>query len=394
MNILYHHRTQGKGGEGVHIREIIKALERLGHKVFIVSPPGVDVFKEDASTAIAIYKQSRFSRLWSWISRNTPQIVFELLEIAYNFVAGQKIEKILAENNIDLIYERYSFFTWVGGSKAKKHKIPLILEVNEVSGIKRQRGQVLVGLANKIENDLFKKVDAIIVVSSFLKDFIVKKGLPAAKINVISNAVDITRFDSNISGEDVRNNLGLIGKTVLGFTGHFSRWDKLDELIKAFSDIALQRPETHLMLVGDAPRLSERQQLEKLIDHKKLRNRVSITGKVSRADVVRYISAIDLCLIPSSNPFGSPLVLFEYMGMGKAVIAPNIAPIEDVITNNINGVLFELNDPESMKRSIIYLIDDAKKREEIGSAARTAVQEKHQWSHNAKRVIDIYNRMS
>jgi len=394
LHILYHHRTQGKGGEGVHIREIVRALKNLGHKVFIVNPPGVDVFEEDANIRVATKKTALLANIWSWVSKHTPQIVFEILEICYNVVAAWNIKRVIKRERIDFIYERYAFFSWSGTDMAKRYGIPIILEVNEISGIKRQRDQSLVGLTNKIEMAIFKKANSIIVVSSYLKEEIIKRGIEADKIDVVTNAVDITRFDSGVSDIRVRRLLGLNGKTVLGFVGHFSKWDRIKDLIDTFKEIVVDRPNVHLLLVGDTRNREDRKDIDNLIKNLGLTDSISITGRVDREEMPEYLSTIDMCVIPSLPPFVSPLVLFEYMAMAKTVVMPDIGPTQDVITDGVNGRLFESGDSESMKRTIFDLMDNPDKIKRIGTEARKTVSEKHLWRHNAERIINIYKRIN
>ena len=183
LNILYHHRTQGKGVERVHILGIVNALIELGNKVYIVSPPGVDPIVEQGDIQES---KPRTSFLWEWVSRNTPQILFELFEIAYNLMSHVRMRRVIKEKKINAIYERYSFFGFAGASIAKRYNIPFIIEVNEISGLKRVRGQILTKLAQRIEKRIFQKSDAIMVVSDHLKKKITEMGVSADKIYVVS----------------------------------------------------------------------------------------------------------------------------------------------------------------------------------------------------------------
>ena len=103
MNILYHHRTRGKSVEGVHIREIVNSLNRLGNEVLVLSPPGVNPLTEEQQNTDT---GSWLSYLWSLISRHMPQIGFELLEFTYNIFAFVNIRRALKRNSIDFIYEK------------------------------------------------------------------------------------------------------------------------------------------------------------------------------------------------------------------------------------------------------------------------------------------------
>lgn len=381
MNIIYHHRTRAKNAEGVHVREIIKAMRNKSHNVFVVAPSGVDTFEHETITNI-----EKNSCLWDFVSRYMPQIGFEFLEIFYNIVVFFRFIKILKKKQIDFVYERYAFFGWMGACLTKIYKVPFLLEVNEISGLKRTRGQVLVGLSNWMEKKIFQKADAIIVVSDFLKKLIILKGIPANKIFVIPNGVDINKFNSdiNVNAETLING-SVTDKVILGFVGNFVKWHNFDFLLNTFKEIN-ENGNLILLLVGDGP---VRNEIENLIQKNNLKNYVIITGSVNHTTVPEYIQLMDICIIPHSNEFRSPIKMFEYMAMGKPVIAPKVAPIEQVICSGINGLLFIPNDKCSFCKCLFELIGDPKKRIKLGDNAKKDILSNYLWQYNVNKVFSI-----
>ena len=111
LHILYHHRTQGRGAEGVHITSIVKSMEAMGHKVTILSPPGIDPTQHAGNAPVdkSNVKTSGIDSFWKFVSKNLPNFIFELAEIAYNLAAMRRLERSLATNRYDMIYERYAF---------------------------------------------------------------------------------------------------------------------------------------------------------------------------------------------------------------------------------------------------------------------------------------------
>ena len=383
MRILYHHRTRGQGAEGVHIREIVKALEKQGHEVLVISPPGVNPL------AVANHVMpKKISKLWDWISEHFPQIGFEILEICYNLVGYFKISRALKNFDVELIYERYAFFNWIGTFIAKRKDIPIIIEVNEVSGLKRVRKQTLKSLATAIEKMILKAADAIIVVSPFLRRYIERKGINPDKIYIIPNAVNLKNFHPEADGKEIKSKLDTADKVVLGFVGKLLPWNNLEFLIDVFRDISEEVPNVHLLLVGDG---QMRKPLEDMVKRYGLEEKVSFVGQVNHINVPNFISVMDICIIPESNQYRSPIKLFEYMAMAKPVVAPHLEPIESVITNGENGVLFELRNKDSLKEALIGLIRDHKKRKEIGDKAWRTVVERYTWENNARQITEIYS---
>ncbi len=390
LNILYHHRTQGKGVEGVHIREIVTAFTALGNEVLVVSPPGIDPLVEQKLPRQA---KSKIQLLWKWVSRYTPQLLFELLEIAYNVVSYVGMRRAIKEQKINAIYERYAFFGFAGASIAKRYDIPFILEVNEISGLKRVRGQTLTKLAQKIEKRIFQDSDAIMVVSNHLKEKIAEMGVGEDKIHVVPNAVDVNKFNPNsVSNTDIIERFEIVNKFILGFVGSLVKWHNFEFLISAFKEIVNKSGNNIiLMLVGDGPM---RKDIEQLITDNGLVKHIILTGRVTHKDIPKYIKSMDICIIPHSNEFRSPIKMFEYMAMEKPVVAPNIGPIGDIIQDGRNGVIFELGNKESFKKVVFGLIANPGKRTAIGIEAKRTVLRNHLWIKNGAKIMNIIDSLN
>ena len=388
MNIIYHHRTQATGAEGVHISYIIKGLRELGHRVTVVSPTGHEPGNTAGNNPYA-RKKTLKTRLLDLLSRLLPQFMFELLEIAYNAAATRKIEAILGSQKVDFIYERYAFFMSSGVRLAKKHRIPVIVEVNEIAGHKRVRKQAFVGQARKREQYVFQNADAIIVVSDFLREELHKLGVDKGKIHVIPNGVDEKEFSPQAVRKIDRGKLGIGGQTVaLGFIGWFVGWHNLELLVDVFGDLAAGR-DVALVLIGDGV-LKEK--LRAIARARGIEDKLVMTGAVPYRQIPAYIAALDVCIIPGSNEYRSPIKLFEYMAMAKPVVAPRYRPIEAIVTHGVDGLLFEANSRESLRSVLDDIIGDAGKRHAIGAHAREKIVAHHTWLDNAKRVVDIYGR--
>jgi glycosyltransferase involved in cell wall biosynthesis len=385
MDILYHHRTQGTGAEGVHIAYIIKGFHDLGFDVHVVSPNDVDPAKTAGSNPYT-KKGGLKSKLFTTLSRSLPQFFFEALEIGYNLIAYLKLNRMISHRNIRFIYERSAFFLFAGAYLAKKYKIPYVVEVNEVAGEERVRKQFLVNLAKSMERYIFTRADAIIVVSDFLREKIRERGINGTKIYVMPNGVDTELFNSAKVHNHLRNQWGIDKhQVVLGFIGWFVPWHNLELLVQAFSPIAKNKSAA-LVLIGDGV-LKER--LQQLARNLGVTNQVILPGAVPYEQVPECIAMMDICVIPGSNEYRSPIKLFEYMAMGKPVVAPRLRPIQDVIQDGQEGVLFSPDDREVLKHSLELLIDHREKRKIMGQNARNKVLAKHTWRKNAEQIVSI-----
>lgn len=387
LNILYHHRTQGRGAEGVHISSIVRALEKLGHRVTMVSPPGIDPLSAAGNAPVDKSNVSTrgVQTVWKWVSRYLPNALFEAGEILYNIAAARRLENALAAQHYDIVYERYAFFMIAGALKAAKYKIPFVLEANEVSGIRdRARRQTFRRLCDLFERALFRRCCGILTVSSHLRDRILARGVPAARVRVVPNAVDIEKFVLVRRDVALGTRLGLQGRQVMVVAGWFDKWDRLDFLIEAFARLAKAFPELRLLVVGDGPVLAD---ARKRVEALQLMERVAFPGAVPRQDVLRYLCLGDIAVLPHSNEFGSPVVMFEFMGLRVPVVAPRLAPIEDVHVDGRTALLFKPLDLAEFTAKISALLSSPALRQEIAERAFEKLNLEHTWEHNATQII-------
>jgi glycosyltransferase involved in cell wall biosynthesis len=378
----------GRSSQAMHIRSLVEALRADGHEVTIVSPPGVDPFKS-AGMMPFLRKEDRargFQRIWKYISRECPQIVFEACEILYNLFLPFRLLPILWRQPDAILYERHAYFMFTGVLLGKCLKRTVVLEVNELAGFTRVRGLIMERLARRIDMWVFSRADHVLCVSRVLADETLLRGAHAQRVHVLPNAIDPNRFRFPIPGQSLRSRLGLDGSRVIGHVGLFYRWDRLDVLIEVAKSIRGRHPNVKVLLVGDGP---EMEHLRQTAFRLGMEREVIFSGPVPRDDVPAYIDAMDICVLPDSNAFGSPIALFEFMAMGKPCVVPDLGPMRDVIDDNVTGIMFPQGDYAALERTLLRLVEDSALRNQVGAQAKQAVFKRHTWAANARSVVRL-----
>lgn len=388
LRILYHHRTQGRGAEGVHIASIVRALERMGHEVTVLSPPGVDPLAQAGAAPVdkSQVKTRGVPSLWKLMSRRAPNFLFEIAEIAYNLASWLRLRAALKGRRYDLVYERYAFYLVTGAMLARRRGIPFVLEANEVSGIaNRARRQSFPRLCAWFERMLFRRATGILTVSSRLKEMIERQGVPPERVGVTPNAFHVEKL-SHVRRRrlDLIQRFRLEEKTVVGFAGWFDRWDRLDLLLDIGARLRQRHPEVMLLLIGDGPVMPA---LRARASQPDLAEGVVFTGAVPRAEVYDYISLLDIAVLPHSNDFGSPVVMFEFMGLSVPVVAPALPPILDVHAGRDTALLFPPLDAEACLNRIEELVLSRERRVAVAARAHELLLRHHTWDNNARRIL-------
>ena len=382
MKILYHFRTQGTGAEGVHIAGVAGAFARLGHVVTFSSPTGVN---PDQTAGANPFGGKKRRGLLSRLAAQVPGLIFELLEISYNLVSYTRLRSLLVRDRFGLIYERHAFFLCSTAFLAQQRGIPLVVEVNELAGDERIRATPwLAPLARWADRITFQRASLIVVVSPHLRRRIEALGVSSEKILVLPNAVSEESLELPADGASIRARYGCEDALIIGFVGWFVAWHRLDILMSEFAKLAASEPRLRLLLVGEGPLEAT---FATQAEYLGIKNLVIFAGSVPHSATASYIAAMDICVVPHSNAFRSPIKLFEYMARDRAVVAPRTEPIEMVLKHGGNGLLFSPEQPTDLAAQLTRLIADPHERQRLGEAARRSVIEHHTWRRNAEAVL-------
>ncbi|CAK9039311.1 Uncharacterized glycosyltransferase MJ1607 [Durusdinium trenchii] len=379
MKILYSHRTLSSDGQHVHIRELTNALSRRGHELVVAAP-------ESSRLSEAEYHITSRRGLKRWL----PAPVYELAEFAYSAPAHQRILQAARRARSDVIYERYNLFFHAGIWAKRRLNLPMILEVNAplVDERSAHGNLALTELAHRSERAIWRAADMVLPVSTALASHVSAAGVPSERIAVIHNGVS-EAFLSPRDPSQIRKRYGLENKLVLGFAGFMRQWHNVDHAIRFLAEH--DREDAVLLVVGDGPARSE---LETLAADVGVEGRVRFTGAVKHDSLPDHIAAFDIALQPGVVDYASPLKLFEYMALGKPVVAPDKANIREVLTDGVDGLFFTPGDQGSFDNSLRRLIGDEGLRTRLGSAAReTVLRRGFTWAENARRIEQIAERL-
>jgi glycosyltransferase involved in cell wall biosynthesis len=373
MKVLYSHRTRSADGQRVHIEGLTRALQRRGHQIVMAGP-------EDAGgNALQVKKPGLMKRL--------PAAIYECAEFAYSARGYVRLANLAASEAPDILYERYNLHYFAGAWLARRAGLPFILEVNGPLAEERSlHGNLaLKKFARRNEVAIWQAADMVLPVTNALADFVRVAGVPDEKIAVIQNGVEQDFLEPADPGR-IRDRYGLQGKLVLGFSGFVREWHGVDRAVRYLA--RANRNDLHLLIVGDGP---ARGGLEALANELGVAQQVTVTGVVQRDVMPQYVAAFDIALQPAVTAYASPLKLFEYMALGKPVLAPDAANIMEVLHDGENGLMFR---GEGFDVALDALVADEALRQRLGAAARETIErDDYTWAANARRVEEVMERL-
>lgn len=322
----------------------------------------------------------------------------ELPSIEFNLGLDQRVVNLLGSRSPAFVYQRYSLNNYTGVKLARRCNVPFVLEYNGSEiWVARNWGNALKyeELSARIQSLNLAAADLVVVVSKAIREELVGQGVDSAKILVNPNGVDPDRYTPAVDGTAVRRRYGLEGKTVLGFIGTFGRWHGAEVLAEAFRQLLKVQPEcrasVRLLMIGDGVMMPE---VKRRLANSEAEAATIFTGLVPQEQGPEHLAACDILVSPHvPNPdgtpfFGSPTKLFEYMAMGKGIVASDLDQIGEVLSHELTAVLVRPADVKSLCEGMIVLIEDKERRARLGMAARQEVAARYSWDAHTARIMD------
>ena len=235
-------------------------------------------------------------------------------------------------------------------------------------------------------------MDAVTTICEGLRQDIISRGIPGAKITVIPNAVDIEDFRlGGQPNEALKKDLGLDGKVVVGFIGSFYAYEGLDLLIGAMPMVLQRVPNVRVLLVGGGP---QEKALKRQAEELGLADEIIFTGRVPHGDVTRYYDLIDLLVYPRHSmrltELVTPLKPLEAMAQGKLLIASDVGGHRELISDGKTGLLFKASDPIAFADKIVSTLANSGNWGDIKAAGRHFVEAERSWKMSVDRYQGVY----
>lgn len=405
MKVLYiSFRINAADGSSVHGRAFVRSATGLGHHVETypaLYPIDVHIGRHKAPNKTLWYylKKVNFATLKYYLGK-THGYVAELIEFADGVKDSVShfldLRKRLQAFTPDVIVCRQEIFHFAPIWIARIYRIPCLLEVNSIRSIEAP----LIDARNRVsfltrwaERWAIRKSDAVFSVSRPIKGYVDRYTDPA-RSHVIPNGVDTDEFDPQRHDRNrIKGELGIEGKTVLGYVGSYKTWHGLDIAVDVIDLLANHDPKYHLLLIGGGPVYRA---IASEILRRGLSDHVTQLQHVAHKDVARHLAAFDYALMtyPELDGFYfSPLKMFEYLAMGIPVISTNIGQIGDVIRHGETGMLVHPPTGENFARAVLDVDGDSVGSKVMRRNCRQVALTQYSWTENARQVLNVCHEL-
>ena len=284
----------------------------------------------------------------------------------------------------------------------KKFGIPVVYEVRAFwedaavdHGTATENG-LRYRLTRALESYALRRADAVTTICEGLRRDIVARGIPADKITVIPNAVDIDKFAvGGVADQALKAKLGLADARLIGFIGSFYAYEGLDILLRAVPALTAEHPDLRVLLVGGGPEDARLRQLAKDLG---IADKVVFTGRVPHDQVQMYYDLLDVLVYPRLSmrltDLVTPLKPLEAMAQGRVLAASDVGGHLELIVDGKTGVLFKADDPQALADKVGSLVDAQTEWPKLRAAGRAYVETERNWKASVTRYKSIYGRLT
>jgi L-malate glycosyltransferase len=352
---------EGMGGSEKVVLDLARKIDKTAFEVFIVSFSEGPVRKLYEELGLKVFSVTKEKRLDIKFIRSLRTLFSE-----------QHIDVVNAHHFGPFLYSTLSAY----GTKCK------------VIYTEHSRWQLeeLSPLKKVLNRALLTKADGVVAISRQIEKYYISKlYLGRNKVHLITNGIEIGQFGDR-NGSKIRKGLG-IGENdkVIGTIANLRPEKNHKLLIGAFSEVARVFQGASLVLVGldcmDG-------QVQRFASESGASERIHFLGR--RDDVPDLLGLFDVFCLPSIHE-GLPLTVLEAMSAGVPVIGADVLGINEVITDNMNGLLFPSNDMNKLSEVILQLLTDHSLMKRLSEAANLFVAEQYNLDKKVREYEELFH---
>lgn len=310
-----------------------------------------------------------------------------------------RLREVLAQEQVNMIHVHSPCLNGMAAAGvARENGLPWVYEMRAlwedaaVDHGTTKEGSLRYRAARAMETWTLKHADAITCICEGLRRDIIARGIAPERVTVIPNAVDIDQFQwIDKKDESLAEQLGLQGKTVLGFLGSFYGYEGLDMVLDALAQLKGRYPDLRALLVGGGPQEAALKAQAQTLG---IADRVVFTGRVPHHDVNRYYSLVDLLVYARHRmrltDLVTPLKPLEAMAQGKLVIASDVGGHQELIRDGETGFLFEADNVPALAATIERALQAKAQWPAMLANGRRFVEQERNWTRSIARYETVY----
>lgn len=357
--------------------------EKIGCKIICLNPSPLISEQKGIISGIEYCHLAHTEN--SYIGRKIS-ILFALFKLPFAIIKKVDSDTVLYQYGESLLLTLSIYFS------SKLNRLKIVRELNEYPYMLIRTNKFNKALLPFYLRISYRFSDAIIVISSALATFYAKFIPKNCIIFKLPMTVDMSRFTIS-----TRDNPYINGK-YLAYCGTLTeKKDGLFDLIEAYSIISPEFPSVKLLIIGAGDETID-SKIRKILQKKKIAERVILTGEVDKSDIPSLLNNALALLLARPNTLqnrgGFPTKLGEYLATGKPVIVTKVGEIAEFLKDGESAYLSEPNDPKGFALKIKYVLLNYEKALIVGARGRDLARHEFDYNSQMPRLVDFLYKLT
>ncbi len=275
-----------------------------------------------------------------------------------------RLFRFFRREKIDIVQTHLLASSLLGLSAARLARVPVTIftghHSHEVPLYNRKLLTYIDGLCGRLLSKY------TIAPSNDMKNILIRcQKVPARKIEVIPHGFDLSSLRNAAKmGNDIKKELNIEDKIIFGAVGRLFWVKDFENLINTFAEVAKQRNDIVLLIVGEG---GEKEKLQNLVESYQLKAKIIFTGK--RNDIAAVMNSFDVFVHTAlAESFG--MVFIEAFALGKPIISTKVGVAPDIVEDGVNGFLVREKNQKELSSAMLKMLDVKSKWQEMGERAR------------------------
>ncbi len=368
-------------GSTIKAKKLLQGLRDRGHEVVEYWPfdrPGT----ETGSTTVERGTRKRSRRLRRWLF--TPK------QVLWNAVTFCKEIRLLRRVRPDLVIVRLDLYRVSAVLAARWYRLPVILEADGAMSYEWLRynnpdGVLWKSWVLNLEYLNLHYSTHIIAQSQVTRNYYRRlHKVSSSSLSVITNGTDIPVCKKR---EQRRRELSIPSDAIVcGFLGSLHYWHGIDSFLSLFQSVLPRFPQVYFLFLGSGGPLT--QKIQDSIQND-LSRRIVFVPYIEHDMIADYVDLFDVALAPYPKTkvfYYSPVKIFEYMALGKAILTVPLGQIRRVLSDGQSALFYRYDDPSDLEKKFVTLIEHPEQRAALGHEAARLIREYHTWAHKAEAL--------
>lgn len=382
--IISHYYPPEPGAPQARLSEMARTWVELGHDVRVVTcypnhpngivPPDYQQSYRSRRSSDEPLDGVRVRRCWAYATPNKGFVRKLVGHLTFMLTAVFQGKPAVRDADCIIVSSPTLFSVVSAWLLSRRYGIPFVFEVRDLwpaifveLGVLKNR--FLIWTLERLEMFLYRQAALVVPVTKRFAEDIVRRGIPGAKVKVITNGVDLRKFTPRTRPVELADELGLTGKFVVLYIGAHGISHSLTKIVDAALELR-DRPDIVFLFVGDG---SEKEKVQQYAAANNATNCRFIESQ-PKERVALFYALADVCLVPLRNIslFDTfiPSKMFEVMAMARPIIASVRGEAAEILQASGGALIGEPEDFAAIARHVSDLHKDRTLAAALGEKGR------------------------